>query len=159
MTSAADFVALIGKDVPWKLMKDIYLKVVKCTPFASVKNGTVVGPPMPNPYALLGVEMTMLGDSPDAYVMAVTHKLDFYNLWLLLERGILENDETELLVMYKPVKGIKKIVPSIFPSLAFMVYPSGTFDGLRSPYECDDKPILYLYGNERETNIDNEYIS
>ena len=157
MSSAAEFTPLIGKQIAWKLIKGVCFRVTNCTVFSKVINDEVVGPPTPSPYALLTVEMLMdygAGLTTDPYLMPVAHKLDFYNLWLMTERGILESDDHELMVIYKPVTGIKSLVSSVYPTLAFMVFPAGQFMSMPSPFDPGMEPLLFLYGNERKSNIE-----
>jgi hypothetical protein len=81
----------------WKKFAGIPLRYVSHTFFARMENGDLIAPPPPSPYANIVVEAPEL---PGEAVLKVSHKMDFYNLWILHEKELLEEDGVEIIIKH-----------------------------------------------------------
>jgi hypothetical protein len=94
----------VVNNLDWKKIAGIPLRYVSHSFFARIDNGNLIAPPPPSPYANILVEAPeLLGEG----VIQVSHKVDFYNLWILNERGLLENDVLETIIKHKPPAGLR----------------------------------------------------
>jgi hypothetical protein len=138
----------------WKKITGIPLRYVSHIFFARIENDNVIAPPPPDPYANIFVEAPELaGDT----LIQVSHKLDFYNLWILNEKGLLEDDEVEIIIKHKRPTGMKKLMAAILPHLEYSVFNRGYLEAIHDPkqrdFAAEQKPYIYLYDQERRMNI------
>ena len=143
------------KRAAWKKIAGTPLRYVSHIFFARIENGDLIAPPPPDPYANIFVEAPEL---PSDAVIRVSHKLDFYNLWILDEKGLLENDEVEIIIKHKPPTGMKKLMAAILPRWEYSVFNRGYLEAIHDPEQRDfaleQKPYLYLYDQERREAFD-----
>ncbi len=137
-----------------KKLAGIPLRYVSHTFFARMENDDLIAPPPPSPYANIVVEAPEL--QGEAAIL-VSHKVDFYNLWILNEKGLLENDELEIIIKHKPPAGIKKLMAAILPRLEYSVFEGGYWEAIHDPEQRDSaleqEPYAYLYDQERRIYI------
>lgn len=134
-------------------LKGIRMKCKKATLLAQMDGEQLVDFDFRLPYGFLHVEAPELREFS---IVSVTHKLDFWNAWILDERGVFEADDYEVHVIYKRASGFKTALRGIFPHFEFMVFNPGLFEDLHNPtvleFALEEKPLLRLYGHEREVN-------
>ena len=145
------------KNLDWKDIAGISMRYVSHIFLAKMQNDELIAPPPPNPYATIVVEAPEL---PNTSVIQVSHKIDFYNLWILNEQGILDNEDVEVIIRHKSPAGVKKFIAAILPHLEYSVYYRGYLEALHNPEEHDfafeTEPYIYLYDQERRVNVDND---
>jgi hypothetical protein len=141
----------------WKYLIGIPMRYISHIFLAKIENGELISQPPPSPYATVFIEAPEL---PNASIIQISHKIDFYNLWLLNEKGILDNEDVEVIIKHKPPTGMKKLMAAIFPHLEYSVFYRGYLDALYDPEERDlaleTDPYIYLYDQERKVNVDDE---
>lgn len=133
---------LIGKDIPWKTIEGVALRVKHFTPFATTEGDKVKAISMKMPYASLLVESPHL--SRESY-LPVVHKVDFRNLWeCFQERGV--NSEEEVIVGYRPFprKRLGKLFSPFMPKLHILIYPRGHLEEAEDPNFRPDDPIAWF---------------
>lgn len=138
-----------------KTLKGIRMKCAKMTLFARMEGEQLVDFEKYLPYGFLHVEAPELRENT---IVAVRHKLDFYNAWILEQKGLLDDEECEVHLTYRLAPGFKRIFGGFLPQFEYMVFSRGTFDFLCSPQFTEfallQEPILRLYGHERQVNED-----
>jgi hypothetical protein len=138
----------------WKEFAGIPLRYVSHTFYARMENGDLIAPPPPSPYANIVVEAPEL---PGEAVLKVSHKMDFYNLWILHEKELLEEDGVEIIIKHKPPAGIKKVMAAILPRLEYSVFRRGYWEAIHDPeqrdFDLEQEPYVYLYDQERRIQI------
>ncbi len=134
-----------------KTLKGIRMKCTKPTLFARMEGDALIDFESKLPYGFLHVEAPELREST---IVAVRHKLDFWNAWILNERGVFGDSEVH--VIYKRATGFKKLLAGMFPQFEYLVFNPGLFDDICNPevkeFALEERPILRLYGHEREVN-------
>ena len=140
----------IGVSVGWDIMKNIPVRYVEHE-FLAMIGEELVAPPPPLPYAYINVKAPEL---PDIVTVPVSHKVDFWNLWVLDSEGVLTDEKTELIIRKVSPKGLKRLAGAILPSLDYSVYFNGYLNSLHSDEENREfalgtEPYLRFYGHER----------
>jgi len=133
----------------WKKISGIPLRYVSHTFFARIENDDLIAPPPPSPYANIVVEAPEL---PSHALIHVADKVDFYNLWVLNEKGLLEDDVLETIIKHKPPAGIKKLMAAILPHLEYSVFNRGYLEAIHDP-EQRDFVRSALSTNEHSENL------
>lgn len=140
-----------GED--YHVLKGMPLRLTKTTFMAQIVNGEIIDFNKNLPFGFLHVE------SPEVKpktIIALRHKLDFSNAWLLEERGALKDEEFEVHVRYKPAKGLKGLFGVIFPMFEYLILREGSLEDIyrhkTNPNFEEDVPLIRLYGLEQENN-------
>ncbi len=145
------------KNLDWKDIAGISMRYVSHIFLAKIENDELIAQPPPSPYATIFVEAPELPNMP---FIQVSHKIDFYNLWILNEQGILDNEDVEVIIRHKSPTGMKKLMAAILPHLEYSVFYRGYLEALHNPEErsfaLETEPYIYLYDQERKVNVDNE---
>lgn len=145
----------IGISVGWEIIKNIWVRYVEHEFLARIEGEEFIAPPPPFPYAYINAESP---DLSDIVTIPVSHKIDFYNLWVMKENLLLEGAFDVVIRRRKP-HGIKAIFSAIMPSLEYSIYPLGYFEDLHDPKRCIAaelrQPLVYLYDQERITYAKN----
>lgn len=113
-------------------LNGIRMRCKKATLLAQMDGEQLVDFDFKLPYGFLHVEAPELRVFT---IVAVTHKLDFWNAWVLNERGVFEDADCEVHLIYKRASGLRKALRGIFPHFEFMVFNPGLFEGPSQP-EC-----------------------
>lgn len=152
-----------GSDEPmimnldWKDITGIPMRYVSHIFLAKIENDELIAQPPPSPYATVFVEAMEL---PNVPFIQISHKIDFYNLWILNEQGMLNNEYVEVIIKHKPPDGMKKLMAAILPHLEYSVFYRGYLEALHDPEERDlaleTEPYVYLYDQERKVNVNDE---
>jgi len=117
---------LIGKDIPWKVIREEDLKVIHFVNFAEVQDDKVKDPTGLMPYGLCTVESPTLSQEA---LLPVQHKVDLRNLWEVFKvRGTKPNEE--VIVFYAPPSGF---LSAIKPKLHIYIFPKGHQDEMHDP--------------------------
>jgi hypothetical protein len=136
-----------------KTLKGVRMKCTKATLLARMDGEELIDFENKLPYGFLHVEAPELRECT---IVAVRHKLDFWNAWVLNERGVFEDDDCEVHLVHKKAGGIKRLFAGILPYFEYMVFSAGLFDDLCNPnvreFALEEKPLLRLYGHDREVN-------
>ena len=106
-----------------------FVRYVNHVFYAEVVNDEIIPPPIPHPYGVLIVESPKLTEQ---LAINIDHKIDFYNFWLLVDKGLHDIPEWEVLIRYKPVKGLKGLVKKMWPKLEYLVFTRGQLEKLLS---------------------------
>ena len=116
---------LFGTNIDWDKLH--MWRANHLTSLGSIVEGKAVPPGSGQPYGLLTVEMPKLSGHTTALV-ALTHREDFLNAWMIFnDRGLAEDEE--LLVSYcPPQKLLFRLAASILPRLMFQVYSAGNLE-------------------------------
>jgi hypothetical protein len=134
-SSEHDKPLIIGKDIPWKTIEQYTCRVKHFAPYGEIREGKIVPPTLPLPYAMLSVELPELRNKfPTEVSMPVAHKEDFRNLWVVFqERGV--KAEEEVLVSYAPFSKSRllRIISSFMPCLHIYIFPRGHSDESSTP--------------------------
>lgn len=142
-------------EVDWHNLVGVPMRYVSHNFFAKIENDDLVAPPPPSSYANIIVETPKL---PKGGLIQVSHKIDFYNLWILAEKELLIDEGFEIIIKHKPPTGIKKLMASILPHLEYSVFNRGYLDSILDTEKFDvlfqQKPYIYLYDQERIVNND-----
>jgi hypothetical protein len=120
--------AVIGKDISWKEMSDSFLRIIKFTPLATVGGGEVQGAVSHLPYAIVEVECIELDQR---FVILVTHKIDFLNLWKAYnQRGISEEEEVIVGDFASKRTGFIRVFGAFLPRLFVWICRKGHLERL-----------------------------
>jgi hypothetical protein len=144
-------------DLHWKNIAGIPMRYISHTFFARIENDHLIAPLPPNSYANILVEAPEL---PNTAIIQVSHKLDFYNLWILIEKEILHDENVELIIKHKPPSGIKKLMAAILPHLEYSVFYRGYLEAIHDPqnriFALRQEPYAYMYDQERRVNVNDK---
>lgn len=110
---------LIGKNLPFEDVLGQPMMYLSHVLFAHMEGKEVVSASVTMPYALLTLDISK--NIPSA-MFAVVHRIDFQNLYRLQEEGFLDKEKYQVVVMYKPAIGFKKIFAGILPKLEYQVF-------------------------------------
>jgi hypothetical protein len=108
-------------------------RVSHFTPFAKVEGAKVVSADRRKPYGEIALECTEGGTKlPPDTVGAITHKLDFKNLWAaFIERGIDDDEIVVIVYSKKYLKRSLKIFSPFMPRLTVMIFKAEAYKLLR----------------------------
>ncbi len=139
----------IGITIDWNIIENIPVRYIEHEFLARMEDEELIAPPPPFPYAYINVESPNL---PDIVTVPVSHKIDFYNLWILKENSFLDGAFDVVIRRRKP-DGIKRAFSAIMPSLEYSIYYMSYFDDLHDSERCVEarlqEPFIYLYDQER----------
>jgi hypothetical protein len=136
--------------VNWNKLTGVPFKYLDHVMFARMDGVRLVTPPKPSPYANIVVQP--LGAS-DTGMMQLAHKMDYFNLYLLENQGVLDPSRWDVIVRHKRPSGIKRVLASVLPHIEYSVYFAGYFDEAESQDEIEEllenEPYIYAYDQER----------
>jgi hypothetical protein len=127
-----------------------FVRYVSHTHYAEVVNARVIPPPVPNPYSVVLVESPELTTQ---LTLNVDQKIDFYNLWLMTDRGMHEILEWEILIRYKPATGLKSLLTKMWPKLEYLVFTRGHLEKMLVGEADDTYPRCRFYADKIPSNF------
>ena len=118
---------LIGKDVPWKQFEWHFFRVEHFLPLSYIEQGKIKEAVKFMPYASLRVYDPDFRCEGKELLLPVLHRLDFQHLWeVYKERGV--TPEEEVVVIYEPQSGAKRLLGKTLPHLRIKVNPRGSME-------------------------------
>lgn len=119
------------KDSEWSAIDSEACKVVRFTPFASVKDGKITHSDTSTPYASVTLNCYKIQGTIEGFI---THKIDFLHLWTAFKERTVKKDEEVIIFWTKKHYKFKplKILPS-FPKLWVMICQKGAYKLMTDP--------------------------
>lgn len=119
---------MILTDKQWESIgKDSFL-IADFTPLAGfVENGEVKSVDVRTPYGTIDIE----NESLIKEAAAITHKVDFLNLWSIFkERGVKDDEEVIAFYIKNRYKGLLRLTASALPKLWMFICHKGTYKNI-----------------------------
>jgi hypothetical protein len=125
------------KDKDWSIIDGEPCRVIRFTPFASVKNGKIKDINLTMPYCSLTIECKKF---PCLATGFITHKVNFMNLWKAFkERGLNDIEEVIIIWTAKHYKtGLLKLMLAAMPKIVVMICHKYAFEALTDPESRPD---------------------